>query len=811
MSDILFLGKVACESGKSVNKVVFWVATHNGKRMISSKKQMKFSKAHYLVFCFVFLCGIGASLALLLEERSHVNIDQKDMGAKFVDKLDDLLSQYKLELGSVAALVQSNKGEVSASHFSRFAHNLMMTPGISLYFAQYLPKYKKYDYELQQRVLLGNPNFTVFPSGEREEYMPLALVYPDKIPYGFDILSSQYRDLESVRQARSSYSLVASKPSASPFLSVSPTDRAETIILSVPIYLPLDSRSYKLTDSIGFHGIVGAYFNIKNVLNLVAPSVSRDLLYRIADVSSEEAIWFVDSATNSAWENGHYDTHFLSVANRKWRIDTRHAASVWSRIHWLPVITALLIFIAIACLLTFYTRKLSLSYHSALGAVNKRIEVDELTGLSSRYHIQHKLNEMLECCEKDNKQLATLILDLDHFKTINDAFGHELGDKLLSSVSKRLLSILPDDAVIGYLGGDAFLVLLVQGDHQDMPPLDIVAKQLIEKISQSYFVEGLTLNIGCSIGVALSPEFGTDAVTLIKNADMAVYQAKTLGRATYHFYDGEMGRRFARNVRIETRLRKALQTEGLELHFQPKVDLITERCVGVEALLRWEDEELGTVSPAEFIPIAEQTGVILPLGDWVFEQAFRHIVEWQEQGITVPPIAINCSAAQLKRVDFLPNLLSLLDKYKVDPGLLEIEVTESILIEDAESCAELLRQISRLGMKLAIDDFGTGYSSLSYLKDLPFHYVKIDQVFIRDIIEDKKHAALTHAIISLGHNLNLKVIAEGITSIDQLIMLQEFGCDIGQGYLFSKALGANSMGSDPMIVALNEQEGLDRS
>lgn len=778
--------------------------------MISSKTQMTFNKVHYAVFCVVFLCGVVASFAFFLEERKHVNTNQKAMGANFTEKLNNALNQYKSELSPVVALIQSNKGEVSASHFSRFAQNLIKTPGIHLYFAQYLPAYKKYDYELQQQILLGVPNFSIFPKDDRKEYLPLALVYPDKIPYGYDILSSQYRDIESVYQARNAFTLVASKPSITPFISAGQNGSVDTIILSAPIYLPLDARSYKLTDNIGFHGIVGAYFTIDSLLSLISPTASQSLEYRIADISSEDPIWFADSANNTLWEEGHYDTHYLSIANRKWRVDTRHILSVWKQIHWTLVITSFLAFNLLAFLLFFYTRKLSLTYYSALNAVNKRIEVDELTGLSSRYHIQHKLNELIGLCEKDNKQFATLILDLDHFKTINDAFGHELGDRLLAKVSQRLSAILPDDAVIGYLGGDAFLVLLVQNDNQDTPSLDIAAKELIEKISQSYFVEGLTLNIGCSIGVALYPEFGTDAVTLIKNADMAVYQAKTAGRATYHFYDGEMGSRFARNVRIETRLRKALQTNGLELHFQPKVDLITERCVGVEALLRWEDEELGTVSPAEFIPIAEQTGVILPLGDWVFEQAFRHIIEWQEQGITVPPIAINCSAAQLKRVDFLPNLLSLLDKYKIDPSLLEIEVTESILIEDAESCAELLRQISRLGMKLAIDDFGTGYSSLSYLKDLPFHYVKIDQVFIRDIVEDRKHAALTHAIISLGHNLNLKVIAEGITSIDQLIMLQEFGCDIGQGYLFSKALGANSMGSDPMIVALNEQEGLDR-
>ena len=772
---------------------------------------MIFNKANYVFFCFVFLCGVGVSLALFLEGRSHVVAGQKAMGANFTNQLNGAINQHEFELRSIVALIQSNKESVSSDQFSRFTQNMMPLSGINFYFAQYLPAYKKDDYELEKRVLLGNPNFTIYPEGDRKEYMPLVLAYPDKIPYGYDILSSQYKDVESINLARSSFTVVASKPIDVPFLNSGVKHSADTIVLSAPVYLPFDARSYKSTDSVGFHGIVGAYFNINSLLNSIATSINGAFLYRLADISSGEPIWFADSAMNNSWEDGRYNTHYLSVENRQWRIDTRPAASVLSQIYWLPIIIVFVIFSVIACLLSYYIKTLSLSYCSALDAVNMRLEVDELTGLSSRYHIQHKLNELIGLCEKDNKQLATLILDLDHFKTINDAFGHELGDRLLAKVSQRLLSILPDDAVIGYLGGDAFLVLLVQDDHQDMPSLDIVAKELIDKISQSYFIEGLTLNIGCSIGVALYPEFGTDAVTLIKNADMAVYQAKTLGRATYHFYDGEMGRRFARNVRIETRLRKALQTDGLELHFQPKVDLTTERCVGVEALLRWEDEELGKVSPAEFIPIAEQTGVILPLGDWVFEQAFRHIIEWQEQGITVPPIAINCSAAQLKRVDFLPNLLSLLDKYKIDPSLLEIEVTESILIEDAESCAELLRQISRLGMKLAIDDFGTGYSSLSYLKDLPFHYVKIDQVFIRDIVEDRKHAALTHAIISLGHNLNLKVIAEGITSINQLIMLQEFGCDIGQGYLFSKALGANSMGSDPMIVALNEQEGFDRS
>lgn len=476
--------------------------------------------------------------------------------------------------------------------------------------------------------------------------------------------------------------------------------------------------------------------------------------------------------------------------------------------HWSLVLTALVLFTVFGLFLSYCTRKFSNAYQSALSSVAKRFEVDELTGLLSRYRIQKVLDEQLVVCQKEGKWLATLVLDLDHFKTINDAFGHEVGDKVLRKVAQRLQSMLPEEAVVGYLGGDAFLVLLAQNESYDLPQLERLVKEVIQQLSQSYFIDGRTLNVGCSIGVALAPRFGIDAVVLIKNADMAVYHAKTLGRATYHFYDVEMGKRFARNVRIEARLREAIKNESLELHFQPKVCIKTERCVGMEALLRWHDEELGDVSPAEFIPLAEQTGIILPLGEWVFEQAFRHILEWQEQGISVPPIAINCSAAQLKRVDFLSNLLALLDKYKIDPSLLEVEVTESILIEDPERCAELLRQISRLGMKLALDDFGTGYSSLSYLKDLPFHYVKIDQVFVRDIIENKNNAALTKAIISLSHDLGLRVIAEGITNVEQLALLREYDCDIGQGYLFSKAFGANSMASDPMIVALSEQKAL---
>lgn len=773
--------------------------------MDSIKRYDKNMKAHYYVFFMVFLCGLAISYFLYMGALKQVAIEQKHTNAYFTEKLSDQVNQYKSGLTSIVALMESTSQPVSQIHFSRFVQGLNGASYLHVYFAQYVAAADKHSFEAQSKTLPGRRGFTIYPAGERAEYMPLSLAYPDKIVYGYDILSPEYRDHEAVAQSRYSFSAQLSEPTFTPFLESS-NRVANNFVLRAPVYLSADSTLQASGDVVGFYGVVGAYFNVDDLLRKVVPLIDNDVFYRLADVTDNlSPLWFADSATISTWQEGTFDSHYLNVAGRKWRVDTQYISGLRAHLPWLSILMPSFVFTLLALFLASYMRGLSRTSQSLWRILNKRIEVDELTGLLTRYQIQQELNDLIETHKGGDKKIAVMMLNLDHFKTINDAFGHEVGDALLIKVSERLRSILPEHALAGYLGGDAFLVLFTQPEKRPLPRLDVVSKDFIHKISQSYYVDGLTLDIGCSIGVALYPEFGSDAVTLVKNADMAVYQAKSAGRATYYFYDGEMGRRFARNVRIETRLRRAIQDEKLELHFQPKVDLMTEHCVGMEALLRWHDEELGSVSPAEFIPIAEQTGIILPLGDWVFEQAFKHMQEWKKQGINVPPIAINCSAAQLKRPDFLSKLLVLLDTYDIDPSLLEIEVTESILIEDAAACAELLNQMSRLGMRLAIDDFGTGYSSLGYLKDLPFDCVKIDLVFIRDVIENKSNAALTKAIISLSHNLGLKVVAEGISHVDQLTLLREYGCDIGQGYLFSKALGATSMVSDPMIVALNQQ------
>ena len=779
----------------------------------STRRYVK--NAYLIVFFIVFLCGVVTCFALYHEEKQHLLADERIASEQFVAHLKDVLSSYGKELVSFSVMLQAIDEPLTYQVFKRASEQYESTEknaSLRLFFAKYVPAAYRDEYLSQQRSLMGQSRFQITPVGERAEYLPLTFGYPFLSHPGFDTLSNEAVSRAGIKGMRNQKRLDMSPPLA---LSVDGESRSlDKFVMRYPVYLPLDSLNGRITDELGFYGVVGVVFDISGLKKHLATQGERDFSYRLAEVSHDpqHPVWFADSSKNNDinpnheiyWMPGTYHSRVVHFAGSNWRVDTRYSAALPSLINWGMIISAFIVFSLLAVLLGAYVRVLSNAYNQTLRLAKEKIEVDELTGLFSRYKIQRELDERIMSCQQKQFKLASFFLDLDHFKTINDAFGHETGDKLLVKVAQRLKSVLPEEATIGRLGGDEFLVLLMLRVHEKDVYLEGLCREVILQVSQSYFIDGRALNVGCSVGVALYPDYGLDAETLVKNADMAMYEAKKAGRGTYYFYDEDMGKRLSRNVRIETRLRQSLQEGVLELYFQPKVDLKTQKCVGLEALLRWEDRELGRVSPAEFIPVAEQTGVILMLGEWVIEQACKHIVEWREKGIEVPPVAVNCSAAQLKRSSFLSHILNVLDKYKVAPSMLELEVTESILIEDAESSAELLRQVSQLGMKLAIDDFGTGYSSLSYLKDLPFDYVKIDQVFIRDIMEDNDHDALTRAIINLSHELNLKVIAEGITRVDQLERLKSYGCDIGQGYLFSEALGANSMLNDPMMVALSE-------
>ncbi|MFT2109537.1 EAL domain-containing protein [Marinomonas sp. 2405UD68-3] len=744
------------------------------------------NKSYLLVFFLIAFCGFVATFNLYQQEKNSVAYEQGVVANRFVSALSISLNNYAIEVAAIVALFDSvNDDTISHEQFSRFSDSLLeqnLNPISNVYFAKFIRAEEVDDFLLEQKKIMKHQNVHIFPEGERAFYLPLTYGFPDVMQHGADLLSNELPYKDSVQLAIDSKKTVMTPPLTLANDKVNGDDEKNAFILRHAVF----NQQGELK------GIVGIAFKIDGLLDQIDFFSGSDVVYRFADVTDQKENdaphWFYDTSQHQlhSLKSTKMHSSTLDFAGRTWLVESCSLENPYTLMPWNMLIFLVVTYLFLAILVSFFIYKLSRAYSESLEKAEYFLSTDELTNLKSRHEINHQVTQQVVLAS-DHSTFAVMLLDLDHFKTINDAFGYFIGDKLLVKVSQRLLSVLPDGAHIGRVGGDEFLVILPTGSTLDRERLIALAQDIIDQVSKSYLVDERILTIGCSVGISTYPEFGEDAPTLMKNVDMAMHKAKTLGRSTYHFYDSEMGGRLIRNVLIETRLRLAMQNNQLELYFQPKVDLKTLRCIGLESLLRWDDDELGAVSPAEFIPIAERSGIILPLGEWVIEQACIHIAQWRDRGEFVPPIAINCSAAQLKRADFLERLVGFIEKYEIDTSFIELEVTESILIEDAEGCAKLLSEVSRLGMKISLDDFGTGYSSLSYLKDLPFDCVKIDQVFIRDILDNEKHAALVRGTIQMSHSFGLNVVSEGITDDKQLALLREYGCDFGQGYLFGKA------------------------
>ncbi len=382
--------------------------------------------------------------------------------------------------------------------------------------------------------------------------------------------------------------------------------------------------------------------------------------------------------------------------------------------------------------------------------------------------------------------MALLAVDLDHFKNINDTLGHEVGDRLLRALAERLRSGLRDTDTVTRQGGDEFVVLLkgVQGS-------DLVAQragQLLDTVARPFLIDGRELVTTASIGIALFPADGADLGTLLKNADTALHQAKAVGRNTYQFFATEMNARVAARLETEGKLRKALPRQELMLHYQPQFETASRRLVGFEALLRWQPPEGGMVPPGRFIPIAEETGLIVPIGEWVLRQACLQNKAWQDMGLPPVVMAVNLSAVQFRQTDLVAMVRAILEDTGLDPRWLELEVTESVLMHDIERVIAILHDLKALGVKLSIDDFGTGYSSLSYLKRFPIDKIKIDQSFVRDVERSSDDAAIVQAVIAIASRMGMRAIAEGVETGDHLDCLHAFGCDEVQGFLFSPAV-----------------------
>lgn len=416
---------------------------------------------------------------------------------------------------------------------------------------------------------------------------------------------------------------------------------------------------------------------------------------------------------------------------------------------------------------------------------------DSLTGLINRFSFEERLQQAISTAERERNKLAFLFIDMDRFKLINDTYGHSVGDALLVEVAARLLSLVRSSDIVARIGGDEFVVVYTNFDDEMV--VTSKAKALIDELARPYRVCGKKLYSTPSVGISIYPEDGESVASLMKNADMAMYHAKSQGRGNFQFFLPSMNVAAAQHVKMESDLRTAIEQRHFELHFQPVISSATGSVVAVEALLRWQHPELGMIPPDVFIPVAEESKLILPLGNWVLEEAFRHQYMWRTQYNMPLKVAINLSSLQLRSTTLVEKVKSLIEKYDIHYGDIELEVTESVAMENAEHAIQRLDEIRKLGLSVAIDDFGTGYSSLAYLKMLPIDTLKLDRTFVHDLELDDNNAKISAATLALAHNLGLKVVAEGVENHLQCDFLVEHGCEFMQGYYFSKALPAKEL------------------
>lgn len=425
-------------------------------------------------------------------------------------------------------------------------------------------------------------------------------------------------------------------------------------------------------------------------------------------------------------------------------------------------------------------------------AVQKQIEFlafhDALTRLPNRLLARDHFEQAVLAIERESAKVAVLFIDLDNFKTINDSLGHTIGDGLLKGVAVRLRECLREIDTLSRQGGDEFLIVL--NNMRDTDSITLVAEKILKRIAEPFSIEQHEFSISLSIGISVYQDDSNDFDTLLKQADTAMYQAKESGRNAYRFHTEQMNIDAVEHLNMRNGLRYALEHDELVLHYQPQFSLATGAIFGAEALIRWKSPELGMVAPGRFISVAEDSGLIVPIGEWVLKEACRQAVAWQQAGLPELLVAVNLSAVQFKRGDVEQSVIQALSESGLDPALLELELTESILIKDTEKVLDTVRRLKSLGVKLSIDDFGTGYSSLSYLKRFNVDKLKIDQSFVRDMVDDPNDAAIVSAIIQMAKSLNLTTIAEGVENERQLAMLKLHHCNEVQGYHFSRPLPA---------------------
>ena len=432
---------------------------------------------------------------------------------------------------------------------------------------------------------------------------------------------------------------------------------------------------------------------------------------------------------------------------------------------------------------------------------------DPLTGLPNRVLFVELLEHAILHAERNETEFALLYIDLDKFATINESLGHRLGDQLLIEVGHRLQRMLPESDAIARIGGDEFNVILERSNGM---AIDLMAQHMIDALAEPFVLDGENVYVGASIGIALYPGDGRTAEALQSNVDAALHQAKEQGRGILRFFSPEMSSQAKRRLTLEAELRRALEQHELRLHYQPQVDLNNGEIVGLEALVRWQHPERGMIPPGEFIPLAEESGLVIPLGDWVLHEACRQIKIWSEAGLAPRQTAVNVSAVQLSSGYLLESVKTALAESGIQPNQLELEITESFVMADRDQSFKSLADIKALGVRLSIDDFGTGYSSLGYLQQLEVHKLKVDLSFVRDMTTNIGNASIVKAVIALGHSLGLEIIAEGVEEASQAHYLRSLQCDVMQGYLISRPMPGDETtrflaAFEPLLIPIDNE------
>ena len=445
-----------------------------------------------------------------------------------------------------------------------------------------------------------------------------------------------------------------------------------------------------------------------------------------------------------------------------------------------------------------YTKKLEIAVSKKTHELKEQKEIlhhqahhDVLTGLPNRILFNDRLEHGIELSKRHKMKLALFFIDLDHFKEINDSLGHQMGDKVLIAVTKRLQEKIRKEDTLSRLGGDEFTIIVE--DLNNTQDVSLLAQKILQILTQPIYIDGHTLYVSCSIGISLYPQDNTNYHNLIKYADAAMYKAKDEGRNNFQFYSSEMTALAFERVRMETGLRQALNNDEFILYYQPQIDANNEKLVGMEALIRWQHPTMGLITPDKFISLAEETGLIVEIDRWVMKTAMRQISKWYKEGYNPGVLALNLSLRELKNNNFIDILNECFDINNFKPEWLELEITESQMMEDPEKAILKLNKISSMGIELAVDDFGTGYSSLAYLKRLPLNKIKIDQSFVSDIPNNREDTSIIKAIIALANSLNLKLIAEGVETYAQKEFLRKNGCHNIQGFYYSKPIPADKI------------------